>query len=65
MMLGPPIAGAFNEYLFTGDDGVRFSIIVLVTGFLAWGPFLLGNAVPTIAAALVTRKPGGNTKGLD
>ncbi len=40
MMLGPPIAGAFNEYLFTGQDGVRFSIIVLVTGFGSLGTFL-------------------------
>lgn len=29
MMLGPPLAGAFNEYLFPGPEGVRYSLITL------------------------------------
>ena len=28
MMFGPPLAGAFNEYLFPGAEGVRYSMII-------------------------------------
>ncbi len=33
MMLGPPIAGAFNESVFPGDDGVRYSILTMTAVF--------------------------------
>lgn len=33
MMLGPPIAGAFNEHVFPGDDGVRYSLMTLTGVF--------------------------------
>jgi MFS family permease len=41
MMLGPPIAGAFNEYLFPGTDGVRYSLITLTSVFGVIGVSLL------------------------
>ncbi|MEN3975600.1 MFS transporter [Emcibacter sp. SYSU 3D8] len=36
MMLGPPIAGMFNEHIFPSDQGVRYSImcVTLIFGFL-------------------------------
>ena len=33
MMIGPPLAGAFNEYLFPGPEGVRYSLITLTCMF--------------------------------
>ena len=33
MMLGPPLAGAFNEFVFHGLDGVRYSLITLTCIF--------------------------------
>ncbi len=33
MMLGPPVAGAFNEYVFPEAEGVRFSLITLTSLF--------------------------------
>ncbi len=33
MMLGPPLAGMFNQYIFPGPEGVRFSIITLTCVF--------------------------------
>lgn len=42
MFLGPPLAGMFNEHLFPGDSGIRYSMISLTllcggTGFvLLW-----------------------------
>ncbi len=41
MMLGPPIAGAFNEYLFTEAEGVRYSMISLTCIFGFIGVVLL------------------------
>ncbi len=41
MMLGPPIAGAFNEYIFPGYDGVRYSMMVMTIFFGLIGVFLL------------------------
>ena len=41
MMLGPPIAGAFNEYVFPGVDGVRYSLITLTCVFGFVGVSLL------------------------
>ena len=33
MMFGPPLAGAFNEYVFPGQDGVRYSMITMTLFF--------------------------------
>jgi MFS family permease len=33
MMLGPPLAGAFNEYIFPEAGGVRYSLITLTSVF--------------------------------
>jgi MFS family permease len=33
MMLGPPVAGAFNEYVFPEAEGVRYSLITLTSLF--------------------------------
>ena len=33
MMLGPPIAGAFNQFVFPGPDGVRYSLITVTIIF--------------------------------
>lgn len=41
MMLGPPLAGAFNEHVFPGPDGVRYSLITLTGGFGLLGVVLL------------------------
>ena len=41
MMLGPPVAGYFNEYLFPGTEGVRYSILSLTGSFGIVGAALL------------------------
>ncbi|MFP6837133.1 MAG: MFS transporter [Pseudomonadales bacterium] len=33
MMIGPPLAGAFNEYVFPGPEGVRYSLMTLSSIF--------------------------------
>ncbi|MCZ6711430.1 MAG: MFS transporter [Gammaproteobacteria bacterium] len=33
MMIGPPLAGAFNEYIFPGPEGVRYSLMTLSSIF--------------------------------
>ena len=33
MMFGPPLAGAFNEFVFPGPEGVRLSMITMTTFF--------------------------------
>ena len=33
MMLGPPLAGAFNEFVFPGPEGVRYSLITVTSAF--------------------------------
>tara|TARA_B100001245_G_scaffold209592_2_gene173245 strand:+ start:354 stop:1556 length:1203 start_codon:yes stop_codon:yes gene_type:complete len=42
MMLGPPLAGAFNEFIFPGYDGVRYSMITMTIFFGLIGVILLG-----------------------
>ena len=36
MMFGPPLAGAFNDYIFPGPEGVRYSMITMtcIFGFI-------------------------------
>ena len=41
MMFGPPLAGAFNEYIFPGDQGVRYSMITMTCFFGILGVVLL------------------------
>ncbi len=41
MMLGPPVAGFFNEHVFPGGDGVRYSIMSLTALFGFLGTVLL------------------------
>ncbi|MFT7219079.1 MAG: MFS family permease [Candidatus Azotimanducaceae bacterium] len=41
MMFGPPMAGAFNEYIFPGVDGVRYSMMTMTTFFGILGVVLL------------------------
>jgi len=41
MMLGPPLAGFFNERIFPGADGVRYSLITLTAVFGVLGTILL------------------------
>jgi MFS family permease len=44
MMLGPPLAGTFNEQIFPGPDGVRYSLISLTAIFGTLGVLLLWMA---------------------
>lgn len=41
MMLGPPLAGLFNEHIFTGPGGVRYSLIALTIIFGGLGSLSL------------------------
>lgn len=41
MMLGPPLAGVFNEQIFTQADGVRYSLIALTIIFGGLGTLSL------------------------
>jgi MFS family permease len=41
MMFGPPLAGAFNEFIFPGDEGVRYSMMTMTTVFGILGVVLL------------------------
>lgn len=41
MMLGPPLAGLFNERVFPGADGVRYSLLTLTGIFGVLGVVLL------------------------
>ncbi len=50
-LLGPPIAGFFNEVVFPAEDGVRFSIIAVVTLFGVLGGILLQFARKPYALA--------------
>ena len=47
MMLGPPFAGTFNELIFPGDEGVRWSIMTVTSIFGVLG----------FVALMLTRKP--------
>ena len=51
-LLGPPIAGFFNETVFPEDDGVRYSIISVTLLFGVLGIYLLQKARRPYAAAL-------------
>jgi MFS family permease len=42
MMFGPPLAGAFNEYIFPGPEGVRYSMITMTAFFGIVGVIFLG-----------------------
>ena len=53
MMLGPPIAGLFNEVVFPEADGVRYSLAVLTVGFGFAGVLLLWLARAPYARALI------------
>lgn len=55
-LLGPPIAGFFNEVVFPQADGVRFSIISVVMLFGLLGGVLLQFARAPYAAALLRRE---------
>jgi MFS family permease len=41
MMFGPPLAGAFNEHIFPGQDGVRYSMVTMTVFFGVIGIVLL------------------------
>ncbi len=51
-LLGPPIAGYFNEVVFPEADGVRYSIISLTLAFGVIGVLMLQLARRPYAAAL-------------
>ena len=52
MMLGPPIAGAFNEYVFPDADGVRYSLVTVSSVFGLLGVVLLQFGRKPYAASL-------------
>jgi len=41
MMFGPPLAGAFNEFIFPGPEGVRYSMMTMTSFFGVLGVVLL------------------------
>jgi MFS family permease len=53
MLLGPPIAGFFNERVFPGGDGVRWSILTVTPIFGLAGLILLWFCRRHYAASLV------------
>jgi MFS family permease len=53
MLLGPPIAGFFNEHIFPGSDGVRWSILTVTPIFGFAGLALLWFCRRHYAASLV------------
>ena len=52
MLFGPPLAGFFNEHVFPGADGVRYSMVTLTTVFGVIGGVLLQLARPHYARSL-------------
>lgn len=52
MMLGPPLAGYFNEQVFPGPDGVRYSLLTLTCIFGLLGVSLLWFCRPFYAHSL-------------
>ncbi len=52
MMLGPPLAGYFNEQVFPGPDGVRYSLLSLTCIFGFLGSLLLWFCRPFYARSL-------------
>ncbi|MFN3233555.1 MAG: MFS transporter [Alphaproteobacteria bacterium] len=57
MFLGPPIAGAFNDIVFPGADGVRWSLITVtvIFGFLGVVSLMLARRPYADAVAAVER----------
>lgn len=53
MMLGPPLAGYFNEVLFPGEDGVRYSMVTLTCFFGVLGAILLNACRKHYARSLI------------
>ena len=52
MFLGPPITGAFNEYVFPEGEGVRYSLVIVSSTFGLLGLTLLQLARKPYAASL-------------
>ena len=52
MMLGPPLAGFFNEHVFPDPGGVRHSLITLTLVFGGLGVILLWAGRRPYAASL-------------
>ena len=52
MMFGPPMAGAFNEYVFPGAEGVRYSMITMTSFFGIIGVIFLWFARAPYAESL-------------
>ena len=52
MMFGPTLAGAFNEYLFPGAEGVRYSMIIMTCCFGFLGVLFLWFARKPYAASI-------------
>ncbi len=52
MMFGPPLAGAFNEHIFPGPEGVRYSMITMTIFFGIIGVFFLWLARKPYARSL-------------
>ena len=52
MMVGPPITGAFNEYVFPEREGVRYSLVTVTAIFGLIGIVLLQLARKPYAASL-------------
>ena len=52
MLLGPPIAGTFNEYVFPQVEGVRYSLVTVTTIFGLLGITRLQFARRPYAASL-------------
>lgn len=52
MMLGPPLAGYFNEQVFPGPEGVRYSLLTLTCIFGFLGVLLLWFCRPFYARSL-------------
>ena len=57
MMLGPPMAGFFNEHVFPGADGVRWSLITLTGGFGILGIGLILAACPAYRRLYAAEHP--------
>ena len=52
MMVGPPITGAFNQYVFPEQEGVRYSLVTVTAIFGLIGIVLLQLARKPYAASL-------------
>mgnify|MGYP001969072610 FL=1 len=52
MLFGPPLAGAFNEFVFPGPDGVSYSMITMTTIFGIVGVAFLWTGRQHYAASM-------------